>query len=122
VLFKIDFEKAFDKIKWPFLLQVLEMKGFPSHFNDLVMQIVSGGKVGIKVNWETSPYFNTQQGLRQGYPLSSLLFDLAGDVLAILVNRVADNELLRVYLITWWRRECRFCNTQMILSCFSKTI
>jgi hypothetical protein len=28
VLFKLDSEKAFDKIKWPFLLQVLEIKGF----------------------------------------------------------------------------------------------
>ena len=52
ILFKIDFEKAFDKIKWPFLLQILEMKGFPNKFNDLVMKIVSGGKVGIKVNGE----------------------------------------------------------------------
>jgi hypothetical protein len=29
LLFKIDFEKAYDKIKWPFLQQVLRMKGFP---------------------------------------------------------------------------------------------
>ena len=68
VLFKIDFEKAFDKVKWAFLLQVLEMKGFPSKFNDLVMHIVSGGKVGIKVNGEVGPYFRTHQGLRQGDP------------------------------------------------------
>jgi hypothetical protein len=56
VLFKIDFEKAFDKMKWPFLLQVLEMKGFPSAFIDLVMKIVSGGKVGINVNGDIIPY------------------------------------------------------------------
>lgn len=29
VLFKIDFEKVFDKIKWPFLVQVMDMKGSP---------------------------------------------------------------------------------------------
>jgi hypothetical protein len=29
VLFKIDFEKVFDNIKWPFLLQMIEMEGFP---------------------------------------------------------------------------------------------
>lgn len=28
VIFKIDFEKAYDKVKWPFLQQVLRMKGF----------------------------------------------------------------------------------------------
>jgi hypothetical protein len=31
VLFKINFKKAYDKIKWPFLQQVLRMKGFPSN-------------------------------------------------------------------------------------------
>jgi hypothetical protein len=29
MLFKIDFEKAFEKIKWPFLVQVMEMQGIP---------------------------------------------------------------------------------------------
>jgi hypothetical protein len=28
IFFKIDFEKAFDKVKWPFLLKILERKGF----------------------------------------------------------------------------------------------
>jgi hypothetical protein len=29
VLFKIDFEKPYDKVKWDFLQQALQMKGFP---------------------------------------------------------------------------------------------
>jgi hypothetical protein len=28
VILKIDFEKAYDKVKWPFLFQTLRMKGF----------------------------------------------------------------------------------------------
>ena len=48
VLFKIDFEKAFDKIKWPFLLQALEMKGFPCKFNDMVIVFFSGEKWLLK--------------------------------------------------------------------------
>jgi hypothetical protein len=68
VLFKIDFEKAFDKVKWSFLLQVLEMKGFPPIWNDWMLKAVRGGRVVIKVNDEVGPYFSTYQGLRQGDP------------------------------------------------------
>ena len=28
VIFKVDFEKAYDKVKWPFLEQAMRMKGF----------------------------------------------------------------------------------------------
>jgi hypothetical protein len=86
-MFKIDFEKAFDKIKWPFLLQILEVKGFPSKFNDWVMRSISSGKVAIKVNDENGPYFPTFQGLRQGDSMSPLLFDYAADALAIMIER-----------------------------------
>jgi hypothetical protein len=54
VLFKIDFEKAFDKVKWSFLLQVLEMKGFPPIWNDWMLKAVRGGRVAIKVNEEVA--------------------------------------------------------------------
>jgi hypothetical protein len=66
VLFKIDFEKAFDKIKWPFLLQILEMKGLPNKFNDWIMNAVSIGKVTIKVNDENGHFFQLSRVLDKG--------------------------------------------------------
>ena len=95
VLFKIDFEKAFDKVNWTFLLQILEMKGFPPGWINLVMNTVRGGKVAIRVNDDTGPYFCTHQGLRQGDPLSPLLFDLAADALAIMITRAVDSGILK---------------------------
>ena len=54
LLFKIDFEKAFDKIKWPFLLQMLEMKGFPNKWNDLILKLFRVGKWQLRSmeRWE----------------------------------------------------------------------
>ena len=43
VIFKIDFEKAYDKVKWPFLLQTLRMKGFSEEWCALIRNFVEGG-------------------------------------------------------------------------------
>jgi hypothetical protein len=68
IMFKVDFKKAYDKIKWPFVYHMLKLKGFSDTWCDLVMKTITGGKVGIKVNNKIGPYFVTHQGLRQGVP------------------------------------------------------
>jgi hypothetical protein len=69
VLFKIDFEKAYDKVKWFFLQQTLRMKGFATEWYILVQQFVQGGSVGVKVNDDIGHYFQTKKGFPQGDPL-----------------------------------------------------
>ena len=49
VIFKIDFEKAYDKVKWSFLQQTLRMKGFSPKWCRWIERMISGGSVGIKV-------------------------------------------------------------------------
>jgi hypothetical protein len=91
VIFKIDFEKAYDKVKWPFLQQVMRMKGFHPSWCHYVEQFVRGGSVGIRVNDDIGHYFQTRKGLRQGDPLSPMLFNIIADMLAILIARVKED-------------------------------
>jgi hypothetical protein len=91
VLFKIDFEKAYDKVKWSFLQQTLRMKGFDQKWCDLITNFVEGGSVGVKVNDDIGHYFQTKKGLRQGDPLSPLLFNIIVDMLAILIARAKED-------------------------------
>jgi hypothetical protein len=49
--------------------------------------MVTGGSVGIKINDEVGPYFQTKHGLRQGDPMSPILFNIVADMLALLINR-----------------------------------
>ena len=95
MLLKIDFEKAYDKIKWSFLFQMLKMKGFPDKWIDWVMETVRGGKVCVKVNENLGKYFITHKGLRQGDSLSPLNFDLAADALAIMLDKARENGLVK---------------------------
>jgi hypothetical protein len=94
VILKIDFEKAYDKVKWDFLLQVLRMKGFAEEWRTLILNSISGGSVAIKVNDDIGGYFQTKKGLRQGDPLSPMLFNIVADMLAIFIDRAkADGQI-----------------------------
>jgi hypothetical protein len=87
IIFKIDFEKAYDKVKWSFLQQTLRMKGFSQKWCSWVEQFTQGGNVNIKVNDQPGSYFQTKKGLRQGDPMSPILFNIVVDMLAILIAR-----------------------------------
>lgn len=54
VIFKIDFEKTYDKVKWPFVQQTLRVKGFSSKWCSWINFIMTDGHVGIKVNDQTN--------------------------------------------------------------------
>jgi len=87
VIFKIDFEKAYDKVKWSFVRQTLEMKGFSSKWCNWVESFIKGGHVNVKINDQIGENFQTKKGLRQGDPLSPILFNIVIDMLAILLRR-----------------------------------
>jgi len=62
VLFKIDFEKAYDKVKWSFLQQTLRMKGFSETWCNWIKTFVQGGNVGIKINDQIGPFLSNPKG------------------------------------------------------------
>jgi len=70
LILKIDFEKAYDKVNWRFLEEVMKGKGLPDTWINWVMQTVQGGRVCVNINGQRGGYFRTYQGLRQGDPLS----------------------------------------------------
>ena len=91
IIFKIYFEKAYDKVKWSFVQQTLRMKGFSHKWCEWIESFIQGGHVGIKINDQIGQNFQTLKGLRQDDPLSPILFNIVVDMLAILINR-AKNE------------------------------
>jgi hypothetical protein len=50
------------------------------------------GSVTIKVNDDICHYFQTKEGIRQGNPLSPILFNIVVDMLAVLIERAKEDE------------------------------
>lgn len=57
VVLKLDFEKAYDKINWDFLLECHRNRGFGATWCGWVEKILHNGMVSIKLNNEVGPYF-----------------------------------------------------------------
>ena len=64
LILKIDFEKAYDRVSWQFLEQVMLSRNFHPKWVKWVLDTVRGGKVCININGERSNYFSTHRGLR----------------------------------------------------------
>jgi hypothetical protein len=122
VLFKIDFKKAYDKVKWSFLQQALRMKGFPPKWCNWIGRFIQGGSVRIKVNDDIGNYFQTLKGLRQGDPLSPILFNIVADMLAILIARAKEDGQIGSLVPIWWMVGFLFYNMLMIPYCLWSTI
>lgn len=102
----MDFEKPFDKIEHQAILDILRWKGFGERWFEWIRDILSSGTFSILLNGVPGKVFHRKRGLRQGDPLSPLLFVLAADLLQSLVNNLKNQGVLRLPFP--WKSRVRF--------------
>ncbi|XP_074300097.1 uncharacterized protein LOC141631307 [Silene latifolia] len=81
-------QKAYNSVEWEFLIGMLECLGFRVSLTNLIMECVSSTSYSLAVNGETFGYFQGKRGLRQGDPLSLLLFTICLEYLSRLLERI----------------------------------
>ena len=86
----IDFEKAFDSLDWEYLFKALDTFHFGSDFKTWVKTLFTNISSCIINNGFASGPFTLKRGVRQGCPLSGLLFILAAEILSCSI-RASDH-------------------------------
>ena len=99
VVFKIDFERAYDHVKWDFLDHVLEKKGFSPKWRKWMSGCLSSVFYAILVNGSAKGWVKASRGLRQGDPLSPFLFTLVADVLSRILLRAEERNMLEGFRV-----------------------
>ena len=90
-ILKIDLSKAYDRVSWLYIRFLLTHLGFGISFIRWIMSCITTVSFSVLINGAASPFFHAERGLRQGCPLSPLLFLLVAEGLSRAI-RVARDE------------------------------
>jgi hypothetical protein len=92
ILLKLDISKTFDSVSWPFLLEVLTHLGFGPFWCNILSKLLRSSSIRVLVNGEPGDLICHQRGLRQGDPLSPMLFIMVMDVLNSLISKASQRK------------------------------
>ena len=86
MIISIDAEKAFDKIRHPFMIKALQKVGIEGTFLNIIKAMYDKPTANIVLNGEKLKPFPLRSGTRQACPLSPLLFHIVLEVLATAIR------------------------------------
>jgi len=91
---KVDFEKAYDSVKWDFLYDMLQRRGFHNKWITWMRGCMESATVSVLVNENPTEEFKPSRGLRPSDPLAPFLFIVAAEGMASLVRQAVKASLL----------------------------
>ena len=92
----LDFEKAFDSIKWCYLQKCLEAFNFGPKLWQWITVLYNNISSCVLNNGFATKHFNLSRGVRQGCPLSGILFVIGVEILSNAIKRSKEIEGIQI--------------------------
>ena len=102
VLLFLDFEKAFDSVEWNFLLKTLEKFNFGNDFINWIKILYNKPIFRLKNNGWISRTCEMKRGVRQGCPISAILYLFVAEILSL---KIKQNQILKVLKQIKWTKK-----------------
>ena len=99
LVFKADFEWAYDSVSWDFLIYMMRKMGFCNKWIKWIQGCLKSASISILVNGSPTPQFSLQRGLRQGDPLAPLLFNIVAEALAGLMREAINRNIYTAFAV-----------------------
>ena len=112
LLVLIDFEKAFDTVEWDFLFKTLKVLNFGPSFISWIRSLYTNITSCTVNNGHLSRYFGLSRGIRQGCPISALLFVLVAEILS--VNLRSNNKVKGISIGKYNYKICQLADDTTI--------
>ena len=83
---KLDMSKAYDRVKWGFVMTMMKRLDFGAKLIDTVFRCISTPVFSVVINGKVGGWISPTRGLRQGCPLSPYLFLLCAEGFSALIR------------------------------------
>ena len=97
LIFKVDYEKAYDSVSWDFLLYMLDRAGFSSIWIKWIERCLKSASISVLVNGSPTTEFFPKRGLRQGDLLAPFLFNVVAKGLNGLIRKTKEEISTRPF-------------------------
>ena len=93
-ILKLDLIKSFDRVNWIFIHLILIQIGAPLQTVNWILGCLTSATFAVLINGTPSKFFSATRGIRQGCPLSPLLFILVIEGLSLLISDARNHGLI----------------------------
>ncbi|VFQ76197.1 unnamed protein product [Cuscuta campestris] len=97
IIIKLDMASAFDRMSWQYLESMLRKMGFSNFVTSLLLSNLQATMMSININGKPKGYFPMKREVKQGDPLSPLLFILGSEGLSKALTQGIHSRFLKPF-------------------------